>query len=294
MVQTVAGLGMAGPIGLITAGWRDHEGDPSLIHPQLADRTVHLPLYASAERVWRDDPDLAEGHHAMQRAVRTVRRAYNVRLAHAMNALAAVGSVEGEDWVVASEEAAAFDAVRRLDEHQVSRVAALRSDYEERFQPQTRDAVKREREELARTADSLEAVVIEGGHVAALLNRLRLFDMASMLAGKTVVGCSGGAMVLADRLVLFHDSPPQGPGHAEVAERGLGLIPDIVPLPHADRRLRLDDPKRVSVLARRLEPALCVVVDVNTRLVREGHGWSSGGGRRLTVEGTVVDWSVAS
>ncbi len=45
-------------------------------------------------------------------------------------------------------------------------------------------------------------------------------------------------MALSSRVLLFHDYPPQGAGAAEVFERGLGLVPDAVFLPHAGRASR--------------------------------------------------------
>lgn len=58
-------------------------------------------------------------------------------------------------------------------------------------------------------------------------------------------------MVLCDRVVLFHDSPPQGRGNAEIFEAGLGLYNNMIPLPHASRRLMLDNTIRVATLAKR-------------------------------------------
>ncbi len=76
---------------------------------------------------------------------------------------------------------------------------------------------------------------------------------------------SAGAMALTDRVVLFHDRVPQGPSHAEIYDDGLGLIHDVVLLPHARRRLLVDDRVRMSVLARRFAPARCIVLDDGVR-----------------------------
>jgi hypothetical protein len=72
-------------------------------------------------------------------------------------------------------------------------------------------------------------------------------------------------MAVSDRVVLFHDDPPQGPGAAEVLDRGLGLCADVVPLPQPETRLRLDDAERVSVLARRFAPARCIALPARAR-----------------------------
>ena len=63
--------------------------------------------------------------------------------------------------------------------------------------------------------------MIAGGHVASLLNRLKLFDVLGLAAGKPIFAWSAGAMVLTDRIVLFHDYPPYGSDIAQVLDAGL-------------------------------------------------------------------------
>ena len=82
----------------------------------------------------------------------------------------------------------------------------------------------------------------------------------------TVVAWSAGAMALTERVVLFHDRAAQGAGADRGLRRGLGLVPGVVLLPHARRRLRDRRPVRMAVLARRFAPARCVVLDDGVRL----------------------------
>ena len=83
-------------------------------------------------------------------------------------------------------------------------------------------------------------------------------------------------MALADRIVLFHDRSPQGPGHAEVYGSGLSLVRDVVLLPHARARLLLDDTPRMAVFARRFAPARCVLLETGTRIEFPDGGWPPG------------------
>ncbi len=83
---------------------------------------------------------------------------------------------------------------------------------------------------------------------------LRLLD-------RPVFAWAGGAMVVTERVVLFHDSPPQGAGNAEILDAGLGLVPGLVALPDPRLRLRLDDRERVGLFAGRFAPAACVAMD---------------------------------
>jgi hypothetical protein len=119
---------------------------------------------------------------------------------------------------------------------------------------------------------------IAGGHVAVLLGRLRLFDLTALVDSRPVIAWSAGAMAVCDRVVLYHDSPPQGPGNPEVLDAGLALCRGIVALPHARKRLKLDDPVRVALFARRFSPATCVVLDEGARLEWNGREWTAGPG----------------
>lgn len=59
---------------------------------------------------------------------------------------------------------------------------------------------------------------------------MRMFDFRSRLAARPevpIMAWSAGAMVVSERIVLFHDSPPQGRGNAEMLGPGLGLFPRL-------------------------------------------------------------------
>lgn len=279
-----------GPVALVTAGWQEWEDDDGRVRDALGPGAFNLRLWGRAEEVWREDPELAAGHRRLQDAVRDLRRAYNVRLARAMDAWIALHQLPGNREVLDAERDDALAAVRALDAHHARRLVDLREGFYREFDPLMRPSVARVREEVRRGLEAVGVVVVEGGHVPALLNRLRLFGVDQLLVGKTVVACSGGAMALARAVVLFHDMPPWGPGHAEMGEVGLGLFPGVVPLPRGSDRLRLDDGGRVSRMARRFSPDVCVLLDPGTRLDWDG-AWHPGSGRRLSGYGWVEPWS---
>jgi hypothetical protein len=289
----VAGLGEPGPVALITAGWQEWEEDDGALRCALGREGFNLRLWARAERVWREDPELAAGHRALQQDVRLLRRAYNLRLARAMDAWIDMEALGGDPGVLSADRDDALEVVRALDRHHAGRLRELRDAFYRRYDPQWRAAVVRERDEIRRALDPARVVVVEGGHVPALLNRLRLFGVDGLLGGKTVVACSGGAMALAERVVLFHDFPPWGPGHAEVGEVGVGLLPGVVALANGSARLRLDDAGRVARFARRFEPDVCVLLDAGTRVEWAG-GWSARDARVLGVSGRVEPWRTAA
>ncbi len=279
-----------GRVALITAGWQEWEGDDDWVRRELGGDVVNLGLYGRAEEVWRHDPEFARAHRELQSRVRLLRRTYNQRLAHQMNAWIDLEVMEGDAEVLDPERRFALEQVRRLDAHHLRRIEGLRADFEARWHPGERDVVAHHRHQIAEATRDASVVVVAGGHVASLLNRLRLFHLGPLLGGRPVVAWSGGAMVLTPRVVLFHDSPPWGPGHAEVGETGMGLCREIVALPHAGQRLRLDDPGRVARMARRFAPAACVVLDPGTRAEWDGSGWVDVRGGRLDEEGSVGPW----
>jgi hypothetical protein len=126
--------------------------------------------------------------------------------------------------------------------------------------------------------------------VTILLRRLRLFGVLDLLDAQPIVAWSAGAMVLSERIVLFHDDPPQGAGSAEVAELGLSACKGIVPLPHAEKRLQLGDRERVALFARRFAPDLCAALVPRTRLDWDGARWSGQPGtRKLDASGQLVE-----
>ncbi len=282
-------LGIGGSIALVTAGWQEWEEDDEPLREGTGREAVNLRLYARAEAVWDEDTELAEGHKDMQDRIRLLRRVYNLRLAHAMDAWIQLRGLSGDARVLDAERASALEAVRRLDRHHVQRLREIRMAYHDRFDPLMREAVARERQAIVDDLEGIELVVVAGGHVPVLLNRIRLFALDRLLGGRTVVAVGGGAMALGHEVVLFHDSPPWGPGHAEVGEVGPGLYPGVVPLPDPSVRLRLDDPGRVSRMARRFAQDTCLLLEPGTRAEWTGE-WTTSGARRLGTGGHPEDW----
>jgi len=279
----------AGPVATVTAGWQEREDEVEELDHELAGGPMNLRLYARAERVFAEDPDLSQAHRKVQRRLKDLRRLYNIRLSSAMDTFMALLKEKGDPSLIEPERAAALETLRELDAWHLKRIEEIRSEFEAEWTPSQRDSVVRERGEIEKILRETAAVVVTGGHVAVLLNRLRLFDLAELLRGKNIVAWSAGAMALSERIVLFHDSPPQGPGHAEVFESGLGLFRGVVPLPHGRTRLRLEDEARVARFAQRFLPDACVLMDAGTCLHGQGGQWSADGkAEHLSVDGSIV------
>jgi len=100
-------------------------------------------------------------------------------------------------------------------------------------------------------------------------------------------------MALADRVVLFHDYAPHEVAQTEVFGEGIGIVRNLVPLPHARRRLRFDDRVRMSVLARRFAPAQCLVLDDGVRVPLAADGRLPDDARVVSEDGQVADAGAA-
>jgi len=281
LAGAVADTGVEGSIATITAGWQEREMEDADLDRELQGRSFNLRLYQRWDEVMEEDPALREGHLRLQTRLRELRRIYNARLDHAMQGWQRMMEWRGDRDLARGELDHALSAIRSLDDHHLERIAQLRTAFLEEFAPARRDAVRRRRDQVLSGLDGCGLVCIAGGHVAVLLNRIRLFDLTAALRERAVIAWSAGAMALTRRVVLFHDSPPQGPGHAEAFDHGLDLAPGVVALPDAEHRLRLDDRGRVSRMAQRFAPDVCVLLEAGSRVDGAGRRWRSEPGIRV-------------
>ncbi|MCB9740005.1 MAG: Type 1 glutamine amidotransferase-like domain-containing protein [Deltaproteobacteria bacterium] len=268
--EVAASYGVAGHAAVITAGWQEREAEDEELFAALGMPGVNLQLYARWEEVARTDPALFAAHRERQDRLRALEELYDGRLRHVMAAARELMRAEGPLGLIESERESAIDAVRELDDHHLRRVAAIHAEFDARVKPTEHPALARHREQIRDVLARSEVVAIAGGHVGVLLNRLRLFGLGDAIGDRHVIAWSAGAMVCCGRIALFHDSPPQGAGNAEVFEHGLGLCPDYVALPHAKRRLRMSDPVRVALMARRLAPATPLTLELRDHVALDG------------------------
>jgi hypothetical protein len=280
-------LGLEGPIATITAGWQEREGEDADLHEHLAKRTVNLRLHRRAEEVFKRDAELHAAHRKKQEILRQKQDFYRIRLEHELAANHVIRQRKASPEVIEEEQAASIAAIRTLDEYHLGQCRRVEAEFDASVRPFERELVARHREEIAKVLGGCAALGIAGGHVATLLNRLRLFGISDLLSGHAVLAWSAGAMAISERIVLFHDSPPQGPGASEVLDEGLALIPGVVPLPQPETRLRMNDPERVSVMARRFAPARCLALPARARITwRDGAFESPSSVIRLFCDGS--------
>ena len=268
--ETLRAAGIAGELVIITAGWQEREGELDALEEHLGQRVQDLRLYARAENVLGQDPALQAAYRQRQSDLRALQDVYRLRLDHAKAAARETFALPGDSPLARWSRRDAIAALRRLDAAHLGMIERVHQRFTADWHSALAPQLERHRPELQSMIDRASAVCIAGGHVAVLLNRLRLFGLADCLRRKPVVAWSAGAMCLTDRVVLFHDHPPQGAGNAEVFEAGLGLVRNTVLLPSAATRLALADTARVALLARRFSPAACHAFDAGSVLAWRG------------------------
>lgn len=270
----VEALGVDGPIAIVTAGWQEREDQDEELPAQFGRSLVNLRLYERGEQVFAEDREYARAHRARQDQLRQIQEFYKLRLERSFDAALDIARKAAGTDLAQDEVRVSIDHIRRIDAEHLERVTALREAYELQTRPLERPAIAKHRKELEKILRKVSCVAIAGGHVAVLLNRLRMFGFGDLLTDDhLLIAWSGGAMVTSERVVLFHESPPEGAGVSEVLEAGLGLHRGVLPLPNPKLRLKLDDPLRVGWLSRRYSHSKCVAFDQGEYVQFDGDKW---------------------
>ena len=289
VAEALRDLAATGPIAVITAGWQEREAEVEELSQHVGVETVNLRLYARGEQVFARDRQLHAALRRRQDLLQQMQDLYRMRLSHTLAPALELMRKDEPLELLPSARRSAIRAVRTLDNAYLRQVRAVLDGFEGREQPREHRAVQDHRQQIAEQLARCDALVVAGGHVAVLLNRMRLFGVPELLGAKPIIGWSAGAMVLAEKIVLFHDSPPQGPGNAEVLAPGFGLARKVLPLPDASQRLRLEDPRRVALFARRFAPSLCLALDGGAGItIQNGRLAPRRGTVRLARTGRVV------
>jgi hypothetical protein len=272
--STLRALEVEGPVATVTAGWEEREDQDDELNQVLDGRGRNLRLYHRTFDVLGKDERFAAAALAFRDRHDELQSFYRLRLEGAMQGVYAVQRRTSSHGTGAVALDDAVDAVRRLDEWYSARLKDLYRELDAQAPAAQSEVIAWHRGELAEMLAESAALVVTGGHVGTLLRALRLFALP-IDADLPVIAWSAGAMALTDKVVLFHDHAPQG-SEAEVYDRGLGRVPGVIVLPHARRRLRLDDRSRCAVLASRFPQHRLVLLDDGTTVVFDGAEGTAG------------------
>jgi len=288
LVEAVDKMGVAGGVAAVTAGWQEREDEIDELSEHLRRPVTNLGLFRRGEDVFARDPELLLAYGDFLDRRRRLQDLYRIRLSHAKAAVKELLASPAPHDLLEPEVERALAALREVDRAHLDAVRSTTEAFEAEWAPGDRPVVAEHRAQVRATLSACEALAIAGGHVQVLLDRLRLFDVATASGELPVFAWSAGAMVAGETVVLFHDSPPQGAGNAEVLDAGLALGRGVVAMPHAKRRLRLEDAERVMLLSRRFSPQRCVALDEGSRAwLRPRAGLVVDAGRVLLEDGRV-------
>ena len=276
------------PMAAITCGWRERELEDEPLRRHVGVEVINLRLRERLDEVFRADPELAEAHRHRQQVLRHKQEFYRIRLQFALEAHRVIKGRSAPAEVHEKEEAVALAALQTLDSYHLDNCIDIIRRFEAETNVFGRPEVARHRDEIAEIMAKCGSLAISGGHVATIINRLRLFGFSDFIDGHIVYAWSAGAMAISDRIVLYHDNPPQGPGAAEILTEGMGWVPGMVILPEPEKRLRMTEPDRVSILAARFQPARSLAFPAGAHLVwRAGNVVDSSGIIELAADGHI-------
>lgn len=266
--KVVQSMGLAGPFATVTAGWQERELNDSELDAHLRGESQNLSLWHRMQDALIMDTELAVAHRVRRDRIAQLQELYLIGVDHTMQAVRQLhAQTEHDAEVRAMAVADAEEVLRDLDRRHLARVHAVHSEFYARLAPHERPAVAHHRAEVAEVLSRCNAVVLAGGHVAELLDALHLFNIAPAgLDRLPIIAWSAGAMALTERVVLFNDNASRKPTWAEVYDGGLGVLRNMVVLPSAHHRLRMQDRDRMSTLAHRYAPARCVLLDPGAKV----------------------------
>jgi hypothetical protein len=269
--QAVESLDFNGPVVVITAGWRDSEGEIDELREDIGRPVEDLSLYRRAEDVFAAEPQLGESQRERQDKLRELQRLYRIRLSPTLAAARRLMQTKGDPDLLLLEQRAAIAQLRALDRHHLRHIMVLHRDFDRRRSGLHIPQAIAQREAVHRLVEKAGLVLVAGGHVAVLLNRIRLFRLGELLAQKPVIAWSAGAMAISDRIILFHQKAPQGKSDAEVLDAGLGIVRQRVLLPNARTRLDFGNRTRLAIFSRRFAPARCCTLDSGSMITLDNN-----------------------
>ncbi len=266
LAAEVAAFGVDGPVALVTAGWEEGERNDADVDRRLGGGSRNLNLYGRRLDVLESDADYADAQRLLHTQLAELRELYLVRLRHALEGVEVIRRRFAEaDRRPGPELDAALDAVRSLDESQALAIGAAYDRFYEQHPPHERPVIARHREEVAAIVAECGAIAIAGGHVGVLNDCLHLSNLAILIEDRPLLTWSSGCMAVSERIVVVDDDDPAGRPD-ELYDIGIGVAHGMVALPSAETRLHAHDLDRLTVLARRCAPSVCVLLGSGDRL----------------------------
>lgn len=262
--------GISGPIGLVSAGWEEDEDDDQWVRDAVDNSIVNSHLYALADDLFQQDPEVIELLRERQDRLRELREINELQTEH-------LGAVARELWRRLESHAGAvgslqqtMEQIQAIDQTYLEAISTVIAEYDQRIAPKERASVLDYRAKVLGRLQDCQALLIAGGHVGVLLNRLNLCRLLQHIQ-LPIIAWSGGAMALGERVYFYDQFLPHTKREIELSRRGMGLFTGVQVFPRANQRLLVHDPRELGLLARRLT-GQCLLLDERSEI-----GWSVAG-----------------
>lgn len=288
-------LNLDGPVALVTAGWEEAERNDAELDRAIGGGTRNLGLYGRRLDIMDSDPEYAAADRALRAAVADMREVYLVQLRYALRGVEAVRQHAAKARRLAGGELEeAVETVRNLDQRYAARLLEAHEQFYAAVPPHEREVIATHRAEVAAIVNECAAVAVAGGHVRVLTESLHLSNLGAVLGDRPLIAWSSGAMAVAERVMVIDDHDiAERPD--EVLDAGIGVVHGVVPIVAAAQRLRAEPRNRLAVLARRVAPRVCVLLDQGDRLPCDADGVPDFQLARVVApDGTVIGTSEAA
>ena len=171
-----------GPLAVITAGWRIDEIDISALERDLNRPLYLLPLYGWFDRLGAKEPELASLHSERQIKIKSYKKVYNLQLRAAFDLWTKIAELAEENPELYSmDEKDALAAVRITDRRAIERQDLIRKEFDQLNTPWTHTVTMPYHDKIKNTLKKCRGLIIAGGHVAVLRNRLFFFGRDKLL-----------------------------------------------------------------------------------------------------------------
>jgi hypothetical protein len=281
--------GIRGPVGLVAAGWEEDEFDDAWVQAAISAPLFNSKLYEFADQLFAEDPEVLTLLRQRQDKLRELREVNQLQTDH-LGAVARELLRQSDPGDAFAEPLAlTFKQLREVDSQYMRSVNLLIRDFDRKIAPGTRPSIFSYRRRVLDRLRGCRALLIAGGHIGVLLNRLKLSRLLDHL-DVPVIAWSGGAMALGDQVCFYHHFIPHADGQVELSRYGMRWFSGLQLFPRARDRLDWSDRVELALLSRRIK-GRCLLLDRDSELE-----WSSSrltrasGVRALTSEGLIEEW----
>ena len=278
-----------GPVALISAGWEEDEEDDQWVRDAIDVEVINSKLYQFADELFLADQEVLALLRERQDRLRELRDVNEVQTTR-------LSEIARELWMRMETQASSVPAyhatmqhLRDVDRRYLESIGTVIGEYDRRMDSEHRPSIQAYRQRTRDQISECSGLLLAGGHVGVLLNRLYLSGILDQLE-VPVIAWSGGAMALGDRVYWYDHNAPHGKGEIEVSRRGMCWYRGVQLFPLAAERLHLSEPVEMALLANRLE-ATGLAMGPESRLEWDKAGqFHVRGVRCLGVDGTLEDW----